>query len=421
MGEFTRNELRFLLSHSQPRLLEVGEYLFREGELGHCLFLVAWGNLEVLSEGASLRRIALRGKGQVIGEMALLEESGRRSASVRALQPTRLHSWSRQDFEMFLGRKPKLGLQLSRLLSQRMRDMQQQLETSGEIPRLGHSFGDYLLLEELGRGGMGGVFRALHRPSQQLVAVKVILSHHAGQEEAHQRFLRESKVLAQLQHPHIVHILEQGQLGQTPFLAMELVDGEGLDARLKRGALSLDEVLEWFVPVAEALHFAHSRGVAHRDVKPANILRQRQGAVKLIDFGLAREEDSTRLSMTGKNLGTPNYFAPERAGSHHPDLDRFADQYSLGVTLFEAVTGSLPFQAPDALALLMHHLKTRPPVPSSRRPDLPVEWDSLILRLLAKEPLQRFSSMAEVAQQLQRLGAGGGPTAEDLSETMAFE
>lgn len=425
MADFTQNELRFLLSHSQPRQLQAGEVLFHEGEPGDRIYLIRSGSLEILSEGASLRRIALRGRGQVIGEMAILEEGGVRSAAARAVQPARLHSWNRDDFETFLAKKPKLGIQLSRLLSQRMRDMQHdvsvQLDSVAEMPRLGHSFGNYLLIEEIGRGGMGGVFRARSQRDDQMVALKVILSHHAGQEEVHRRFLRECNLLKELQHPHIVRVLEHGQVGETPFLAMELIDGETLDARLKRGPLSEEEAYQWFFPVAEALHFAHSKGVAHRDIKPANILRQRQGQVKLIDFGLARDEESTRLSVSGKNLGTPNYFAPERAGSHHPDLDRFADQYSLGVTLFEALTGRLPFQAQDPLALLMHHLRSKPPVPSSLRPQLTPEWDALILRLLQKDPLQRFAAMSEVAHCLLRLVAPAQCPDDEMSQTIAFD
>lgn len=425
MGDWTWGDLRTLVRQSEIRRLVPGEYLFREGEPGEHVFLIRRGRLEILSEQASLRRIAIRGPGELVGEMALLDIGGLRSASVRALDDAVVRALGREAFESFLDDHPRLGRRLSQLLSNRIRAFQHDIiEEIDDQPRLGHHFGSYLLLEELGRGGMGGVFRARQAKTDRLVALKVAAGHHADLQELRERFVREGEMLAALDHPHVVRVLERGAVRDTPYLVMELVEGEPLSARLRRGPLSLGEMVDWFVPVTLALQHAHELGVAHRDVKPANILRSFAGEVKLVDFGLAVQDDAARLTQTGQHIGTPNYFAPERARAQPPDVERFSDQYSLGVSLFEAVTGQLPFRAVDPLSLLMQHVNSVPPVPSSLRPDLPAELDGVILRLLAKDPAARFQDMGAVAGELAAFARSGlrvPPDADEMSQTMGFE
>jgi serine/threonine protein kinase len=417
VGDFSAADLRFLLAHSEVLRLSAGEYVFREGEPGEHVYLIRRGRVEILSELATVRRIALRGRGELIGEMALLD-TGVRSASARALEDVVLRCLGRETFEGFLDDHPRLGRRLSQLLSQRIRHFQHEvIEEFGEQPRVGHYFGSYMLLEELGRGGMGGVFRARH--GERLVALKVMIGDSP---ELRARFLREGELLQRLDHPNIVRVLERDQVRQTPFLALELVEGEALSARLRRGPLSLAEMADWFAPVASALGYAHRRGVVHRDVKPANLLRRHDGHVKLVDFGVAVDEEGLRLTQTGQHVGTPNYFAPERAQPLAPELEKFSDQYSLGVSVFEAMTGTLPFRGDDPVALLMRHVRDVPPVPSSLRPELPPEVDALILRLLAKDPLRRFCDMETVARELARFGAGTYAAEDDaMGQTMGFE
>lgn len=417
MGDFGADDLRFLLARSDVRRLSAGEYVFREGEPGEHIYLIRRGRVEIVSELGTVRRIAVRGRGELIGEMALLD-SGLRSASARALDDVVLRALGREMFESFLDAHPRLGRRLGQLLSQRIRNFQQEvIEEFGEQPRVGHSFGGFLLLEELGRGGMGGVFRG--RRGSQLVALKVMTGESP---ELRARFLREGELLARLQHPHIVRVLERGKVRETPFLVLELVEGESLALRLRRGPLSLAEMADWFVPVARALGYAHSMGVTHRDVKPANILRAHGGHVKLVDFGVAVDEDSLRLTQTGQHVGTPNYFAPERAQPLAPELEKYSDQYSLGVTLFEAMTGALPFRGEDPVALLLRHVRDVPPVPSSLRPELPAELDALILRLLAKDPGERFVDMEAVADGLSAWTGGlWGRGADEMGQTMGFD
>jgi serine/threonine protein kinase len=407
MGDFSWSELRSWQRRGRALELSPGELLFGEGEPGESLYLVRRGVLEIFSGQQSQRRIALRRKGEVVGEMALLEGTSR-SASARSLERTRLLCWSSADFHELLASKPRLALRLSQLLSHRMRDFQH--EVQDERSRIG----PYQILEQIGRGGMGSVFRAQHLPSQQMVALKVL---HGEREEARLRFRREGEVLARLEHPHIVKVYESGQEGEHEFLALELLAGETLEARLRRGPLSLEELGEWFLPVVSALQRAHQEHIYHRDIKPANILKTLGGTVKLLDFGLALEEEANRLSHTGEFLGTPNYFAPERAEPHAAQLERYCDQYSLGITLFEAATGELPFKASQPLALLQLHLYQKPPSPRHLAPQLSADFENLVLRLLEKDPLQRFADLQELERALAHALGKGGP---DTSETLCF-
>ena len=408
VGDFSWSELRYWRRRAQNLWLTAGEMLFSEGDVGDRLFLVRSGQLEIFSGQQSQRRIAVRRKGEVVGEMALLEGSSR-SACARALEKTRLLAWSSQEFQQMLLKKPLLALRLSQLLSHRMRDFQHDVSE----PRT--RMGPYQLLELLGKGGMGSVYRAQHSRSQKLVALKVM---HSGRDEAaRQRFHREAELLRRLRHPHIVEILDSGQEGDDEYLAMELLTGETLELRLRRGPLELEELAEWFLPVVSALHKAHTEHIYHRDIKPANVLKTAAGQVKLLDFGLALEEESTRLSHTGEFLGTPNYFAPERAGPHAARLEKYSDQYSLGVTLFEAATGQLPFQAREPLALLQLHLYEKPPTPRSLQAHLSQALECVILRLLEKDPQHRFEDLAELEAALAHALGKSGPS---LSETISF-
>ncbi len=418
MSDFNRAELRELRLRARPVSVDAGEFLFREAEAGECLYLIRRGQIEILSGQTSLRRIALRGKGEVIGEMALLD-AGQRSASARATGPSLLLSLERSAFEDLLARKPRLAMRLSQLLTHRIRDFQQ--EVSAQLDPQG-TLGTYVLQQELARGGMGSIFRAQCSQSQRIVAIKTLGAQFRDDEKMRQRFQREGQLLSRLRHPNIVEVYEYGQAAGSDFLVMELLQGETLEQRLKRGPLSWPEVGDWFLPVLSALHHAHGQRICHRDLKPANILRSHLGVVKLIDFGLALQEAQQRLSQTGEYLGTPNYFAPERSSPHAPEVEPFSDQYALGVSLFEAVTGRLPFQASDPIAMLHHHLHSRPPRPGEFRSDCPAELELAILKLLNKEPHQRFANLKELEQVLAvSLGLTPNSDPDPLSQTMAFE
>ncbi|MFI1580858.1 protein kinase [Embleya sp. NPDC020630] len=271
--------------------------------------------------------------------------------------------------------------------------------------------GRYRLVRVLGEGGMGQVWEARDETLGRSVAVKVISLLAGGGsrgDEARARFLREARITAQLQHPNIVTIHDLGETGtegdRVPFLVMELIRGEGLDAELRRGAVALPTAARWGAQIYDALAEAHTVGIVHRDIKPSNILITPSGMVKVLDFGIARAADAhasaDRLTRTGFIVGTPAYMAPEQARGYPEPR---SDLYALGCLLFELVTGRLPFQAPDTVGYLTAHLTQEPPAPSSVRAGIPSVWDDLVLTLLDKDPGRRYPNAADLARTLRQL------------------
>jgi hypothetical protein len=259
------------------------------------------------------------------------------------------------------------------------------------LPEGGEVFGDYHLVEALGRGGMAVVWRAERRGES--VALKRPLPQFLDEPEFLERFLREAEIGRTLHHPHIVRILERGDVAGVPYLTMELVPGETLQSWLRRH----DEVeprraAELVADVAEALDYAHLKGVIHRDLKPSNIMVLPDGSAKVMDYGIARARRFDGLTATGAFLGTPDYVAPEiiegRGSQARSDL------YALGVVFYELLTGRRPFVADTPFGLLRQHCTEVPRPPSELRPDLPPEIDALVARLLAKDPDERGDAEA---------------------------
>jgi len=269
-----------------------------------------------------------------------------------------------------------------------------------EIGRLG----PYRILQVLGAGGMGVVFRAEDPSLQRLVALKAMLPSLACSAAAKERFFREARSAAALKHPHIVTIFQVGEDRGAPYLAMEYLEGEPLDGRLKRQPpVPLAEVLRIGREVAEGLSCAHEKGLIHRDIKPANIwLEGHKGLAKILDFGLARAlDDQTHLTQSGAIVGTPAYMAPEQAMNQ--GIDPRCDLFSLGCVLYRLTTGRLPFQGDNTLTILSALAKDTPPEPASLNPALPPELNDLIVQLLAKQPEARPGTAQEVAAALRVL------------------
>ena len=259
-------------------------------------------------------------------------------------------------------------------------------------------FGDFRLLEMLGRGGMASVFKAERRG--ELSALKRPLAGFLDDPQFHERFLREAEIGRALNHPNIVRILERGEIADVPYFTMELVAGPTLNGFLKservvepRTAASI------VVQAAEALDFAHSKGVVHRDLKPSNIMRLPDGAVKVMDFGIARARRFEDMTATGAFLGTPEYVAPEMIEGGH--IDARSDLYALGVILFELLTGQRPFSGETPFSILKKHSTEEPPPPSRIRPGVPAELDTIVLRLLRKDPAERPASAEELVIALR--------------------
>jgi serine/threonine protein kinase len=283
----------------------------------------------------------------------------------------------------------------------------------GELGRLG----PYRVLKVLGAGGMGLVLQAEDPLLKRSVALKVMRPELAKKDDARQRFLREARATAAIEHPYIVHVYQVGEDRGVPFLAMPFLKGESLDARLKReGKLSVAETVRLGRQIAEGLAAAHDHGLIHRDIKPGNIWLEphdgQRGAsrprdwVKILDFGLARAAagEDVHLTKTGAILGTPAYMAPEQARAEK--VDPRCDLFSLGVVLYRMLTGTLPFQGTDTMSLLMA-LATDTPRPASElNPDVPPPLADLVTQLLAKHPAARPPSARAVADALAELEEG---------------
>ncbi|MFO0908352.1 MAG: protein kinase [Isosphaeraceae bacterium] len=271
----------------------------------------------------------------------------------------------------------------------------------GEVARV-HYFGDYELIRELGRGGMGIVYAARQVSLDRVLALK-LLSPRSGSREDVQRFLREAVAAASLDHPNIVPIYEVGELEGRHYYGMKLVDGGNLATLSTDDRDDLRTLVTYVIHVSRAVQYAHERGVLHRDLKPANVLLDRQGRPYVADFGLARRVDGEAgLTSSGLVLGTPAYMAPEQAEGRREAVTTATDVYGLGSILYEILTGRPPFLGNSPLEILAQVQRTEPDSPSRVRPELPRDLQTIVMKCLEKEPGRRYPSAAAVADDLER-------------------
>jgi serine/threonine protein kinase len=263
----------------------------------------------------------------------------------------------------------------------------------------GTQIGAYEIIGTLGNGGMGEVYKVRHAISQRTEAMKVLLSGAAQRPDVTDRFIREIRVLANLNHPNIAALHTAFHHEDQLIMVMEYVEGMNLSERTARGMSLKDSVL--FIRQAlAALSFAHSSGVIHRDIKPSNIMITSAGQVKLLDFGLAlMSSPDPRLTTAGSLIGSVHYISPEQIRGE--TLDARSDLYSMGVTLFEVITGRLPIQGQTFPEIINGHLQTLPPSPSRLNPAVPETLSLIVLRALAKNPAERFQSAAEFLAALE--------------------
>jgi serine/threonine-protein kinase len=261
----------------------------------------------------------------------------------------------------------------------------------------------YELDELVDHGGMSSVYRGHDRLLERNVALKVLHPQFTDDPEYVERFRREARAVAQLSHPHIVTVIDRGEADGHQFIVFEYVDGENLKQLLERtGPLPLARVLELGIQIADALAFAHARGIVHRDVKPQNILLDESGDAKVTDFGIARSLDVDRgVTETGTVLGTSNYLSPEQASGTHVTTPA-TDVYSLGVVLYELLTGDVPFRGDNAVVVAMKHVTEQPPSLLERRPDVPPRLALAVERAMEKDPADRFASMDAFVTELHR-------------------
>jgi serine/threonine protein kinase len=255
---------------------------------------------------------------------------------------------------------------------------------------IGERIGDYEIVAILGAGGMGQVYKVRNVISDRVEAMKVLLPNLGGDSALADRFLREIKVQATLDHPNIARLNTAQQLGNQLVMLMEYVEGSSIDTLLKDGPMELSESLQCTSQVLDALSYAHARGVVHRDIKPANIMLTPLGVVKLMDFGIARMQADRPLTRTGTTVGSLFYMSPEQINGGLPDLR--SDLYSLGVTLYEMVTGRRPFVGDSDYSIMAAHLQQKPVAPIEIIPGVPLDLNDIILMAISKEPEQRFQS-----------------------------
>jgi eukaryotic-like serine/threonine-protein kinase len=266
---------------------------------------------------------------------------------------------------------------------------------------VGEVVADRYELEELvGTGGMSSVFRARDRLLERSVALKILHEHYVADPEYVERFRREARAVAQLAHPNIVTVIDRGEQEGRQFIVFEYVDGENLKEVVNReGALPVREAIELALQVARALGYAHERGIVHRDVKPQNVILNEEGRAKVTDFGIARSLDVDGVTQTGTVLGTSDYIAPEQAQGQ--EVDAQTDVYSLGVVIYELLTGEVPFGGESFVAVAMQHVNEPPPSVVEHRPDVPPRLDLVVQRAMAKRPHDRHGSMEELVDDLE--------------------
>jgi eukaryotic-like serine/threonine-protein kinase len=260
--------------------------------------------------------------------------------------------------------------------------------------------GRYEVEELVGHGGMSSVYKAHDSLLERHVALKILHEQYNGDEDFVERFKREARSVAQLQHPNIVTVIDRGEEDGRQYIVFEYIDGENLKERIVReGRLDVGEALEIALEVARGLAFAHDNGLVHRDVKPQNVLLNGDGRAKVTDFGIARTVDVDGMTKTGTVLGTSNYIAPEQASGQR--VDAHSDVYSLGAVLYELLAGDVPFPGESFVAVAMKHLHEPPPNLLDVRKDIPLRVAAAVDRALEKDPEQRFPTMDAFAAELE--------------------
>ncbi|TWT38634.1 serine/threonine-protein kinase [Blastopirellula retiformator] len=262
-------------------------------------------------------------------------------------------------------------------------------------------FGDYRLLEEIGRGGMGIVYRAKQKSLDRIVAVKMVLRDRLASSEDHARFRSEAEAAARIEHPSVVPIYEVGEFDRRCYFTMKYVQGETLSDRIARGPMPPREAAMLLKQVADAVHCAHLQGVLHRDLKPSNILLDESGRPLVTDFGLAkRTSDVTDLTRTGAILGTPTYMAPEQAAGNRGRIGPVSDVYSLGTILYAMLTGRPPFQGDSPVDVVLKVLEQDPPPPREIYPKVDRDLEMIALRCLQKPIDLRYGSAEALSRDL---------------------
>jgi serine/threonine-protein kinase len=265
--------------------------------------------------------------------------------------------------------------------------------------------GRYKIVKKIGAGGMADVYLAEDQSLGRQVAIKILNDRHAGDEQFVERFRREAQNAAGLNHPNIVQIYDRGEAEGTYYIAMEFLDGRSLkELIVARGPSPIPVAIGYARQVLAALRFSHRNGIVHRDIKPHNVIVDAEGRIKVTDFGIARAGAASQMTEAGSIIGTAQYLSPEQARG--APVDQTSDLYSVGVLLYELLTGSVPFTGDTPVEIAMKHLSQVPEPPSVKRPEVPEDLDAVVLRALAKDPADRYPSAEEMDADLARIAKG---------------
>ena len=269
--------------------------------------------------------------------------------------------------------------------------------------------GKYEILEKRGEGGFGVLYKAMDPMIERVVALKVLHTQYASNERLSAWFKREAKAMARLNHPNIVTIHSFEIVGDRHFIIMEYVEGSNLDEDLKQGGpMPIDSVIKAAMQMVDGFGYAHENGIVHRDIKPSNVMVDTSGKVKITDFGIAKILGDSKLTKTGTGAGSLHYMSPEQIEGK--PIDTRTDIYSLGITLYQMITGKVPFSDESEFVVMRAHLDQKPANPSELRSDTPPELDRIVLKMLEKKPEDRYDSMATLERELKRLA---GPVTGD--------
>src|SRR5437762_1338263 len=278
--------------------------------------------------------------------------------------------------------------------------------------------GRYRIVRKLGTGGMAKVYLAEDEVLGRRVAIKILDDRHAGDDQFIERFRREAKNAASLSHPNIVSIYDRGEAEGTYYIAMEYLDGRSLkELIVARGPAPVNVAIDYARQILAAIRFAHRHGIVHRDIKPHNVLVDAEGRLKVTDFGIARAGTS-QMTEAGSIVGTAQYLSPEQARGSA--VDQRSDVYSLGIVLYELLTGEVPFSGDTPVEIAMKHLSQTPEPPSALRPEIPHDLDMVVMRALAKDPEDRYQSAEEMDADLARVARGAGVSPETEESATAI-
>ena len=284
----------------------------------------------------------------------------------------------------------------------------------------GRRLGPYEILTAIGAGGMGEVYKARDTRLDRTVAIKVLPTHLADRSELRERFEREAKTIASLNHPHICTLHDTGHQDEIDFLVMEYVEGETLAQRLVKGSLPIQQILQYAIEISDALDKAHRKGITHRDLKPGNVMLSKSGT-KLLDFGLAKLKQEVapsipdsqlptlqgNITSEGTILGTLQYMAPEQVEGKQNEIDARTDIFAFGAVVYEMATGRKAFEGKTSASVMAKILEADPPSMASLQPMTPPALDRVVKKCLAKEPEKRWQAASDVCDELKWIAEGG--------------